>query len=335
MNYTIDSTTFENYSDFARARAYNTSTEILLYGILLVLFFIASYLLYHRTGGARRSFATATAAMAVLATLQLAIHIRDTVAAFQILQLAVQGEVWPHSANAIRANNLYTNLYTVEDFILVTNNLVTDSLFLYRCFMVWGRSVRVVAVPMIMIFTTTLLGYISAYQNDYLNPTRHRVDFRIAFIMSMVTNVVLMGLTAGRIWWIQRDTSRVLGAASAQKYNTVIAIILESGAIYCLTLVLYLIGISLLKLELKAPSFYCMCMIPPHPVVNVFRGAIPQIMNIAPMLIIMRVGLGHGVGDSVQSGSDAGLPVSTLDIRPGHDIDTGAEISLTEFRKSI
>ncbi|KAJ7754378.1 hypothetical protein DFH07DRAFT_959827 [Mycena maculata] len=311
--------------------------EIFLHGILFVLLIAATYLLCHRTGAGRRPLAAATSMMAILAALQLGVHIRGTVLAFQILRLAVEGEVYPQSARAIHATDLFADLYTMEDFLLVTNNLVADSLFTYRCFVVWGSNIRVVILPMVMVFTTTLLGYLCAYQDDYSSSGPY-IDFRVAFLMSVLTNVVLMALTAGRIWWVRRDASVLAYSAGVRRYNTVIAIILESGAIYCVCVIFYVIVVSVLN-----PGDFT-------PLVDIFRGSVPQIMNIAPTLIIVRVGLGYGTTETACAISDRQIeltsPVSAfaghdpahslvIDIRPRHDSDSGTDGYLDNLGKQV
>ncbi|KAJ7463308.1 hypothetical protein FB451DRAFT_464592 [Mycena latifolia] len=208
----------------------------------------------------------------------------------------------------------------------------------YRCFMVWGRNFRVVIVPIFMVVATTVLGYLCAYSDDDLN-ANECIDYRAVFLLSIVTNFVLMALTAGRIWWIRRDACVLLESASVRRYNTVIAMILESGAIYCVTAIIYVISVSLWGPYATSS--------------NIIRGALPQIMNIAPTLIIVRVGLGHSVEDT---GSDRPVlprvgagnrdaphpfvgrsrsPSFVIDIRAGCDADTPDDISLEVRGKEI
>ncbi|KAJ6463108.1 hypothetical protein DFH09DRAFT_1227578 [Mycena vulgaris] len=272
MNYTITPADFAGYWDFAISRACVTCAEISLYGALLVLLATAAYLLHYRTNQGRRILIIATAFMAGLATAEVAVQIRATVLAFQIFQLAVQGEVYPDSLRASRVTEQYAILYTVRDFLLI-----------YRCFMVWNRNLPVVILPALTLLVTTALGYFTAYQNDY-STTGPYFDSRIVFLMGVLTNVVLMTLTAGRIWWIRRDARVLLESASLRRYNTVIAIILESGAIYCLSIVLYVISYSFRGTKLILLN-------------NFFDGAMPQIVNIAPVLIITHYSPFAGTGD--------------------------------------
>ncbi|KAJ7480280.1 hypothetical protein B0H11DRAFT_2025573, partial [Mycena galericulata] len=63
-----------------------------------------------------------TLLMALLATVQLGVFCRISVSAFKVLQLAVEGEVWPQSAHAIGIQNERGNLYSASEYLLVTNN---------------------------------------------------------------------------------------------------------------------------------------------------------------------------------------------------------------------
>ncbi|KAJ6496099.1 hypothetical protein C8R45DRAFT_1131882 [Mycena sanguinolenta] len=284
MDYTVAPSTFAVYWGFAVSRVYGVCAELLLYGVLLVLSCIAAHALYYWTGGTRKMLAAATFAMALLATSQVVVNVIVTQLDLKIFRLEIEGETWPVSPTRVRVANLAYRLGAVKDFLLTTNNLVTDSLFIYRCFLVWGRNARVVVLPILMLITTTVLGYLAAYEDDLVNP--YFIDERIVYIMVLLTNILLLTLTAGRIWWIRRDAIIVLESDHVRKYDTVIATILESGAIYCISIILLLISISVSSDDTRTP------------VAQIFRSALPQIMNIAPTLIIVRVGLGHTAGDA-------------------------------------
>ncbi|KAJ6622446.1 hypothetical protein B0H10DRAFT_2187564 [Mycena sp. CBHHK59/15] len=90
-----------------------------------------------------------------------------------------------------------------------------------------------------------------------------------------------MMLTAGRIWWVTRTQRAVFGSAFTPRYNAAIAIILESGAIYCLGLVFQVVALSV---QDSFPT-----------AVYLSHGTAGQLVNIAPTLIVLRVGLGHAV----------------------------------------
>ncbi|KAJ7438565.1 hypothetical protein B0H11DRAFT_589180 [Mycena galericulata] len=330
MSYTVDPTVFNDYWDLAVSLGCAVSVEVFLYGILLVLLSIAAHLVYRRTGTGRRILVSAMSLMALLATAQLGVSCRMSVLAYGLLRLlaigGVEGEFPPQSARGVRIWIEFNNLYAVSAFLLVTNNLVTDSLFVYRCFVVWGRNVRIVIAPILMLFTATALGYLVTYEVD-VKPGS--LDSRVPFIMSILTNVVLIALTAGRIWWIRRDARVLSESALIRTYNTVVAIILESGAIYCLTVLVYVICVSSVD---NSPL-----------VLYVFPSAMLQIVNIAPALIIVRVGLGRAFEDTAGSehgrvrrallstfGIQAPAPSAIIDIRPTREDEN---VSLSEHEK--
>ncbi|KAJ7200040.1 hypothetical protein GGX14DRAFT_467296, partial [Mycena pura] len=64
-------------------------------------------------------------------------------------------------------------------------------------------------------------------------------------IVSLFTTFILMGLTVGRIWMLARAARRVLGAELTSTYDTVCAMILESGSLYlCGGIVFIALGIA-------------------------------------------------------------------------------------------
>ncbi|KAJ7787665.1 hypothetical protein B0H14DRAFT_2952290 [Mycena olivaceomarginata] len=329
MNYTIDTDKFAEYWTFDRSLVYGLSVSV-----LLVLFCIAAHALYHWTSGARKSLVIATSAMVVFATLQVVIHVQDTVLGLKIIRFSTEGEVWP-ALPVLGTTNLYGQLISAKDFILVTNNIVTDGLFIYRCFLVWGRRIGVVILPMFMLLATTVLGYLTAYESESESP--YFIDDRVAFEMGLVTNIVLMILTAGRIWWIRRDARIVLRSAHVRKYDTAIAIILESGAIYCASIIVYLISDTLSS----ADGLLAFAIV---------QSAFPQVMNIAPMLIVVRVGLqGRSVDDSITQRrrtspgerveapgmleSGGGSPSFVIEIGVAHDSAGGVGTLMRDLEK--
>ncbi|KAJ7633958.1 hypothetical protein B0H17DRAFT_1107866 [Mycena rosella] len=247
MNYTVETTIFSSSWASATSGLWAICVEILLYGILLVLLFIAAHSLHRWTGAGCRIF-------------RLVIHAWITVLGLQVLHSTIEG-LKPDGGK------LFQGLYTASDFLLVTNKL-------------WGCKIWVVIFPLLMLLGTTVVGYVLAYvDGGLLSP---HFATRISCAMALITNIVLMGLTAGRIWWVRRDACIIFKPAHVRRYDTAIAIILESGVIYCLSILLYLISFSVLKLY--------------STVTSIFEGSIPQMMNIAPTLMIVRVWYGRSVG---------------------------------------
>ncbi|KAJ7196372.1 hypothetical protein GGX14DRAFT_700562 [Mycena pura] len=95
--------------------------------------------------------------------------------------------------------------------------------------------------------------------------------------MALVTNFVLLCLTAGRIWRKGRQASVVLGAGSGRRHNTALAIICESSLLYVLAVFIYLLSV------VTQDAFAILQ--------NITWGALAQVVNIVPMMIMVRVGM--------------------------------------------
>ncbi|KAF7349110.1 hypothetical protein MVEN_01433200 [Mycena venus] len=260
--YTIDAHAFDIYYHTALQPTFETCTQLLLFGILLVLLFNTTYLLHTRIGATRCWLVATTCAMGLFAALHLALQIAITVLSWRFFYLGVQ-------ENAARALSVLSRgdvLNAVDGYLVIVNNIVTDGLFIHP----------------LSLLATIVVGSVGERPDETGRSDYH--DYRLAFgITTILTNLTLMALTAGRIWWIRRDVVTVLEPAITRTYDTIIAMILESGAIYCISIILYLILVAQLNKQ--------------NPAISVFRAAIPQIMNITPILILVRVGSGQSFAD--------------------------------------
>ncbi|KAJ7309289.1 hypothetical protein DFH08DRAFT_1049926 [Mycena albidolilacea] len=213
--------------------------------------------------------------MGLFAAVQLALQVATTVLSWRSFYLGVQGYTTRASSMLSRGDVLDV----VGDYLLVANNILTDGLFLHRCYVIWGRNMKVVIVPALSLTVTA-----GASQPDEIGDWDHH-DFRRVFGMMISTNLMLMAMTAGRIWWIRHDVVSALEPSATRVYDTIIAMILESGAIYCISILLYLVSVRYMKRQDSLPTS------------SVFRAAIPQIMNIAPILLLVRADSGSSAGD--------------------------------------
>ncbi|KAJ7739336.1 hypothetical protein B0H16DRAFT_1758866 [Mycena metata] len=281
MIYPVDDSMFENYWDNVLNEVCTATMTILLYGVFVVLFLIAVHLLHHRKTPGRTTLLILTAAMGILATVQFSLHLVTCSLALRLLRVAITdgGQADPlHPTNTER---MYWALVLTQDLVLVTNTVITDGLLVYRCYLVWGRPSKIFLIPPILIMLSTLAtGYVTSDDEDKFTGPYH-LDPRIVFALNLFTNFVLMSLTAGRIWWVTRKQRAVLGdgLGSTPRYNAAIAIVLESGAIYCCGLIFQVVALSIQD-SFSTPVYLS-------------HGTISQLVNIAPTLIVVRVGMGH------------------------------------------
>ncbi|KAJ6566966.1 hypothetical protein B0H19DRAFT_1232917 [Mycena capillaripes] len=191
----------------------------------------------------------------------------------------------------------------------VLANTLADGFLIYRCYVIWGSNWRAVAFPLLSYACTMIGGFLGLLP---LSGSSERAALVLAYGTTFFTNVMaslLAGkhlaqwvgsygclsrrgfVSAGRIWWMSRRISILLGKRRAQsKYMDLTAIILESGLIYPATLIITIV-------------VYLVPATPTVAVLSCIAAAYHLVLRgIAPTMIIVRVGLGvstDNVEDSV------------------------------------
>ncbi|KAF7342846.1 hypothetical protein MSAN_02000700 [Mycena sanguinolenta] len=317
MAYLVIPSVFENYWENVVNEFCTAMMDVLLYGVFIVLFFLAMYLLYHRKtprpqyspridnrDGTDDDDAIFSSHCDDVARNAPPSYVDHEWAAFRSSPscgareaLLVAGAGGGH-----RTRHKYVGLSrSRQDYQLIEISVITDGLLvraIYRCYLVWGRPSKIfIVVPVLLMLGTLATGYVTSYDEDYSSGPYH-FDPRIVFTLNLFTNFVLMLLTAGRIWWITRAQHDVFGTELTPRYNAVIAIILESGAIYCCGLVFQVIALSI------QDSF------PTR--VYFSHGTAGQLVNIVPTLIVVRVGMGHAVAPVSGDSTGASVPRSRV-----------------------
>ncbi|KAJ7854773.1 hypothetical protein B0H13DRAFT_1903518 [Mycena leptocephala] len=151
---------------------------------------------------------------------------------------------------------------------------------LYRCYVIWGFHKKIVIVPALLILSTFIMGVVApTVTNSAVNDVK-----QITLGLAAVTNLVLTALTgestrtAGRILYIRRAASHVgLDRTLQNRYSAAIGIILESGAIYCITAIFLVITVSVYDSGIH----------------NIGIGVAEQLINIIPTFTLVYVGLNN------------------------------------------
>ncbi|KAF7342288.1 hypothetical protein MVEN_01816900 [Mycena venus] len=232
------STATGHYSYMARSFPLAHQNPDCSEGFYLNLSIVAIYTLVHRKKTAGKQILLAfTWAMTVLGTTQMVLQLTMAFLGRHLFLQNFQHGMGPDSPSAFQlsSSGSLNSLNLARNAIFVVNNLVTDSLFLYRCYMIWGSQWKVIVFPGFLIVSTFVVGCISVP-----SPTGQILQ-QAPYIMATITNLVLLFLAAGRIWWIRRDTRHVGTTALKGRYSQVIAMIVESGAIYCVFTILLIV----------------------------------------------------------------------------------------------
>ncbi|KAI0800109.1 hypothetical protein C8Q74DRAFT_1363904 [Fomes fomentarius] len=105
-----------------------------------------------------------------------------------------------------------------KDYVYITSLFIGDLVVVWRLYVVWGQSLHIAALPIVMIFGELIAGYGSLIQYELPNPNPLiMVHWGTAmFAMSLATNIVVTAAVAGRIY---------------VHYTRLILLIIESGSI--------------------------------------------------------------------------------------------------------
>ncbi|KAJ7504905.1 hypothetical protein B0H11DRAFT_2221093 [Mycena galericulata] len=277
MNYVVDAADFEDQWSTMLFTVSVNSTVLLLYALYVVLFIFSLYTLHQRKPAVPKFLHVTSWIMFVLATCGTLIVITTTGISMRMNYLLVRGS----TDAARRLLSLYHALALAQDVTLTINNLVTDFLLLYRCYMIWGSRRSFLVVPGLMMLATMVVGCVVVLGYYHLIELSLDIDPRVPFIMGGVTTILLTCLTGGRIWYIRREGRLLAWQTLRTRYDTAVAMILESGLLYCLCVIIYVISVS----------------IPSSASTTIFNGVswgLVQVgVNIVPTLIVVRVGLGR------------------------------------------
>ncbi|KAJ7466475.1 hypothetical protein FB451DRAFT_413340 [Mycena latifolia] len=196
-----------------------------------------------------------------------------------------------------------SHLVFATNAVYVTSNVIADSIFIFRCYAIWNSRRKIIILPTLLTVAVagtfpvpnlshpfnrfpSGIGYANVIL-AFIPPTFYNLLpgtlFDVSIVLSLVTTVVLIGLTVGRIWWLARAAREVIGPKVAKRYHTACAMILESGAIYGVGGVGYLI---LGFVFMNSTANYD---------ITTSGAILGQLVGIAPTIIAVRVGLGYSV----------------------------------------
>ncbi|KAJ7312765.1 hypothetical protein DFH08DRAFT_896597 [Mycena albidolilacea] len=258
--------------------------ELFLYGVYFVMF--GFYLNILRVHGAprNRSLTVATTLLFIFCTAHCALQTATTTLYNQLVSTSL-GDSKPVFDRTLKD---YSALAIATNAMYVTSNVIADCIFILRCFAIWNFQLKITIFPILLTLAVGGVGYTNAFQplltpNSLRSPSLVVAEFsfkllRISILLSIFTTVILMVLTAGRIWWMARTARTLLGRTVTNKYYTASAMILESGAITCAGAIAFaVIGFTL------------------DPIYSTTGAVLGQIVGIAPTIIAVRVGLGRSV----------------------------------------
>ncbi|KAF7304599.1 hypothetical protein HMN09_00863000 [Mycena chlorophos] len=252
----------------------------LVYSLSMALLFFSLWTLHHRPQSTtinRRLWLICSYIMVLMATTQFALNLVDAVLKLAILERTLGDG--PSAAG--REANCAVDPYApdggaraveiAQHFLFAVNVTFTDGIFIFRCWLLWNKRWAIIALPALLLVATTVTGIIEALEIP--------INGSLPFIFGAATNIILIAFSAWRIVIVRRR-ARILETTGLQtRYGTVLAVIGESGALYCIVALLLVITQSF---DQGRNLAFCFVL-----------GTASHTVNIIPTIAIVRSGLGY------------------------------------------
>uniref|UniRef100_A0A0W0FWN9 Uncharacterized protein n=1 Tax=Moniliophthora roreri TaxID=221103 RepID=A0A0W0FWN9_MONRR len=273
----------------------NLTVMLYVYGIYTVLFIISLHILIYQQDRPNRALYifftivlfSLTGAYTIVQTFS---YIHQATLFFQFTKNQDWASFWAY----LHHDNAKTIIFGIDQILLLCLVTMADLMLLHRCYIIWGSS-KWIAFPFIFIMLSLAISEIVASAfivigaSDTTNLAKVQLYLQgntidTAFwLAEMGVNIILTLLTAGRIWWISQEARKHMGPAIKTKYNTIIAIILESGILYPIFLTTTAIYTLLIDPDAQNSSPFSLFIVT------------YQVAGIAPTLIIIRAARGKTV----------------------------------------
>ncbi|KZV98761.1 hypothetical protein EXIGLDRAFT_763232 [Exidia glandulosa HHB12029] len=259
--------------------------EAMFHGIYTVLFVGCLYvLIYMRTARTtRRVIVAAVVLMYLLCSGHMAVILARAYLAFTKSE-----DIGGPKAFYMRLN---TPLNLAQQALFVVSGIVADCLLIFRCFIIYEKSLIACALPALLLVASIVCGGFYVHAFTLLPPGQVgraavvSLWLRPYICISFATNVIVTALIAYRIIHLTRRMTNVWdrrsgpGSSSGSSiYSTTILAVIESGALYSASLLIFL---AVYESGTNAQAIPCQAM--------------AQIVGIAPTLIVVQIGLGLSV----------------------------------------
>ncbi|EIN04005.1 hypothetical protein PUNSTDRAFT_139046 [Punctularia strigosozonata HHB-11173 SS5] len=248
--------------------------ETLFYGIYVVVFMMAFWIICNRRGTHFSSLPVAgiTVLMFCICTAHVGVNFTRLIQAFILPE--TKEETLKYLYDLTQPTNI------AKQALWVCNNLLADSVIVWRLWTVWGNRWTVCILPVILLLSTTAFGIavLATFSEINVRSSIFTVRFTqratAQYAFSLCNNVVTTALIAGRIMWVT-DGMKGMFDGAQRKYWRVILVVIESGAVYAFTQIIQL-------------SFY----VSKFPGIYFVADSFVQIMAIVPTMIVVVVGMG-------------------------------------------
>ncbi|EJT96574.1 hypothetical protein DACRYDRAFT_25603 [Dacryopinax primogenitus] len=285
--------------------------QAIVYGMFLVLFGATCYVLTQK----KKTTTTNVAFLATACTMFVFITINFAVSWSRIMDALF------HEANPTAYLGDLTQWKEVfRTGVYIALTAVADSLFIYRLYMVWSRNIWICILPMLLLAGSLTSGIgievaIASLKGSGLFASGIAAWATSFFSISLAQNVLTTLLIVWRIWRVNLGA----GHLGSNSLWPVIAVILESGALYSANLLCLLATYA----SGSFAQYICLDILVPN-------------IGCTFCLIIVRVGLGlsksgsqqaptQEIGRATIGGTSARYPMRKININVARTVDVDQE----------
>jgi len=226
-------------------------------------------LIHDRGGRINMRLLLPALALYALATAHLTIDAYRSVKAFIAYRDAPGGPI-------AYLNNLSSASNLIKDSFYGIQTLLGDFCLIYRCSVIWQHNIWIIILPIFLWISCAVTGVGFIISDSKMSPEAQ--VFSLArwlaafFAATLATNVICTSMIAFRIWFVDQACGKYSETKSTLK--PMLAVVIESGAIYSVSLTI------LLAIYLSDSLAYL-----------ILSQAISPIIGIVFSMIIVRMGL--------------------------------------------
>ncbi|KAK7064601.1 hypothetical protein R3P38DRAFT_3250175 [Favolaschia claudopus] len=261
---------------FERSFYIGSYITAILYGVQLFMFFLSTYfLLYSSTDARKESYFYITYGTVMLTLWTIALSCN---AVFGQLVWIDHRDVVGGPAAYLSANiaSWYNTLGTVTGICM---NFMADGLMLYRAYIIWGSSWKIVALPVVLYFGAMSMSILLIYESAIPGASffiGQSVSFGVPYFwMTISLNIITTALICVRLLAVRNRVRTILGEQYCHTYTGVVAVMLESALPFTVLGIIYV-------------YFYARN----SPYSFAFLQIWGDFCAISPQLIILRVAMG-------------------------------------------
>ncbi|KAJ7923058.1 hypothetical protein B0H13DRAFT_91096 [Mycena leptocephala] len=228
---------------FERSFYIGSYVTAILFGMQLFMFFLSNYFLLCSSTDTRKEsffYIFYSSVMLILWTVASSCN-----AAFG-QKIWIDFRDVPGGPAAYLYDNLsawYNTLGTVTGICM---NFLADGLLLYRAYVIWGSSIKIVALPIVLYFGAMSMAILLIYESAIPGAsffTGDSVSFGVPYFwMTISLNIITTSLICGRLLSVRNRVRSILGEQYCQTYTGVVAVLLESALPFTVLGIVYVIS---------------------------------------------------------------------------------------------